>query len=185
VTDLTPITALGQAAPEIARFGDLELRENTGLGLASLAMRRGASQPAPFGLTLPQPGGCISSETAMAVWIGPQQWMLAFEGRAEADIVPEVQSQAPDCSVTEQTDGWVAFDISGPDLTALLERLVNVDLSAFGPGSATRTVIDHMGVYLIHGAPGQARIMGMRSSAHSLWHALSTAAARLTKETQK
>lgn len=184
MTDLIPITALGQSAPENARFGDLELRENSQLGLASLALRRGAAEPSPFGITLPQTGGWTANDTAGAFWTGPQQWMITLEGRADDVFLPDLAAQTAGCSVTEQTDGWAAFDITAPDLTPFLERLVNVDLGAFGPGSATRTVIEHMGVYLIHSAAGQGRILGMRSSARSLWHALTTTAARLTKETQ-
>ncbi|MGH1356204.1 MAG: sarcosine oxidase subunit gamma [Thalassovita sp.] len=184
MSNLTPITALGQTTPETACFGPLELRENAGLGLASLALRKGGVEPTPFGITLPAPGGWAQTKDTGAFWTGPGQWMIALQDRAEDDILPDLMATAPDCSITEQTDGWVAFDISAPDLTPFLERLVNVDLGQFGAGSATRTTIDHMGVYVIHRVAGQATILGMRSSASSLWHALTTVAARLTKETE-
>jgi sarcosine oxidase, subunit gamma len=79
--------------------------------------------------------------------------------------------------VTEQTDAWVAFDLTAPDLAPLLERLCNVDFRAAPEGHATRTVIDHLGCYLIKHGPGSARVYGPRSSAGSLIHALEAAAA--------
>ena len=79
-------------------------------------------------------------------------------------------------SVTEQTDAWVVFDLAAADLTPLLERLCNVDFGAVPTGYATRTVMEHLGVYLIKLGPSTARIYGPRSSAESLLHALETAA---------
>jgi sarcosine oxidase subunit gamma len=79
-------------------------------------------------------------------------------------------------SVTEQTDAWVAFDLAAPDLAPLLERLSNVDFPAVRNGHATRTVIEHLGCYLIRHGQGNVRLYGPRSSAKSLLHALEVAA---------
>jgi len=79
-------------------------------------------------------------------------------------------------SITEQTDAWVVFDLAAPDLAPLLERLCNLDFPAATDGHATRTVIDHLGCYLIRHARGSVRLFGPRSSADSLLHALKTAA---------
>ena len=54
--DLKPLTALGGNAARTVTHGALTLEENTGLALASLALRRGATEPVPFGLGLPGPG---------------------------------------------------------------------------------------------------------------------------------
>jgi sarcosine oxidase subunit gamma len=78
-------------------------------------------------------------------------------------------------SITEQTDAWARFEVAGP-LPPLFERLCNLDLGRFGPGSATRTVIEHLGVYAIRRAPDRMTLLGPRSSAESLHHALVTAA---------
>lgn len=179
MTDLTPITALGHLEPQSAKFGMVELRENNRVALASLALRRDRGIPRPFGLDLPPPSGWTQSDTAGAFWTGPDQWMILIDDRAQDDIVPHLSAQAPGCSITEQTDGWVAFEVTTPDLRPLLERLVNIDLERFPPGSATRSTIEHMSVYLVHRSKGQATILGMRSVASSLWHALTTVAARL------
>ncbi|WP_245460085.1 MULTISPECIES: sarcosine oxidase subunit gamma [unclassified Mesorhizobium] len=183
VSDLRPITALGAALPRLASFGALEIRENGGLALASMALRRGTVEPTPFGLALPGPGRWIAGQGVAALWTGLDQWMIEAEGRAELDFAAELKQLAPGCSVTEQTDGWVAFEIvsragTGP-IDALLSKLVNVDLADFGPGRATRTGLEHMSCFVIRRSEAHIAVLGARSSAGSLWHALETAAKRL------
>jgi sarcosine oxidase subunit gamma len=80
-------------------------------------------------------------------------------------------------SITEQTDAWVIFDLAAADLAPLLERLCNVDFRAVPKGYATRTVMEHLGVYLVKLDQGAVRLYGPRSSAQSLMHALETAVA--------
>ena len=99
------------------------------------------------------------------------------------DFAAEVLRNAPGCSVTEQTDGWVAVEIvsdagEGPILD-LLERLVNLDPVTLRPGKASRTVLEHLGVFVIRRDEDRLAVIGMRSAGGSLWHALSTAAHRL------
>jgi sarcosine oxidase subunit gamma len=109
--------------------------------------------------------------------------MVEAEGQAAEDFAREVQERAPGTSVTEQTDGWVAFEIAsskgaGP-LKALIRKLVNLDADVFEPGHATRTGLEHMSVFVIRRAEDRLAVIGMRSSAGSLWHAITAAAARL------
>lgn len=186
MSDLKPITALGGAVPRVQSFGALSIVENSGLALASLALRKGAAQQAPMGLVLPGPGGWTPGEGAAAFWTGPDQWMIEAEGQAEQDFALALAAEARGCSVTEQTDGWVAFEVSsvagGTPIRRLMEKLVNVDAAGFGPGCATRTGLEHMSVFLIRRAEDRLAVIGMRTLAGSLWHALSTAATRLEEE---
>jgi sarcosine oxidase subunit gamma len=177
VTELKPICALGGAEPASRRIGALSLREDAELGLASLALRAGAPAPA-LGLVLPGPGGWAEGAGLAAFWTGAGQWMLEFPGGAGRDLAAELAG--PGLSVTEQTDGFTAFEIQGPaaELVALLEKLVNVDARRFGPGSATRTGFHHMSVFVIRRAPDRLAVLGMRSAAGTIWHALVEAAER-------
>ncbi len=179
MTDLSPIPALGGSAPRGARHGAWSLTENAGLALASLALRRGAVAPLPFGIALPGPGLWAAGQGVAAFWTGPGQWFVEAEGRAEEDFARDLAQHAPGCSVTEQTDGWACFEIEGPEIEALMARLVNIDVAGFGPGSATRTALEHMSVFVIRRAADRLAVLGMRSSAGSLWHALDTAMARM------
>ncbi|MDS9469542.1 sarcosine oxidase subunit gamma [Paracoccus sp. MBLB3053] len=180
MTDLAPICALGSAKAAMHRIGSLSIREDATLGLASLALRQDASPP-QLGLELPGPGGWTESEGVAAFWTGPEQWMIEYPGRAAEDVASLLAARAPGCSVTEQTDGFVAFEIEGParSLVALTEKLVNIDPRRFAPGAATRTGFHHMSVYVIRRAETRMAILGMRSAAGSLWHGLTEAAERL------
>ncbi|AJE44843.1 sarcosine oxidase subunit gamma [Celeribacter indicus] len=183
MTDLTPITALGGTIARSETHGLLTLTERPDIALASLARRRNGEVPEPFGLTLPEAGKRIESGPIGIFWSARDQWMVEAEGRAEEDFAATLKVEVPGASVTEQTDGWAALDLGSADgaapVHALLERLMNVDLSAFGPGSATRTGLEHMGVFVLRITEDRLRIWGMRSSYATLWHAVGQAARRL------
>ena len=53
---------------------------------------------------------------------------------------------------------------------------VNAHIRAVADGYATRTMIEHLGCYLIKHGAGGVRLYGPRSSAKGLVHALETAA---------
>lgn len=175
MTELTPICALGAAVPQSRTIGAVTLTENAGLGLASLALRRDGKAPA-LGLTLPGHGGWVQGDGIAAFWTGPDQWMVEFPGQAEQDVAARLAGSG--LSVTEQTDGFAAFEITAPELVlvALMEKLVNVDPARFGPGSATRCGFHHMSVFVIRRAADRLAVLGMRSAAGTIWHALLDAA---------
>jgi sarcosine oxidase subunit gamma len=107
-------------------------------------------------------------------------WFVEAPFASHEDIVAHLKPAFGDAaSITEQTDAWVRFDLSAPDLAPLMERLCNVDFRAAPEGFATRTVIEHTGCYCVcHGA-GAVTLYGPRSSARSLLHAIEVAAASL------
>lgn len=187
--DLKPTTALGAQTTRQARHGShgsLLLRENWGLALASLSLRRDVTEPSPFNLTLPGPGKWVRQGSVSAFWIGQGQWIIEAEDRAETDFAAELAGLCPSCSVTEQTDGFAVFEIDsdageGP-LVALMQKLVNLDLSTFDAGSATRTGMDHMSVFVIRRAPDRLAVLGTRSAAESLWHVIETAIRRQAQQ---
>ncbi|RNF35262.1 sarcosine oxidase subunit gamma [Paracoccus methylarcula] len=176
MTDLTPITALGADKPAKQQFGPLRISENPAAALASLALRRGASRPMPMGLELPGPGKWAAGHGVAAFWTGPDQWMIEAENRAIEDFAADLTAHAAGCSITEQTDGWTVFEIVSESgdapIRAMMEKLVNLDVAAFGPGSATRTGLHHMSVFLIRRSGDRLAIMTMRSTASELWHVL-------------
>ncbi|MDF3607933.1 sarcosine oxidase subunit gamma [Paracoccus sp. DMF-8] len=183
MTDLLETTALGLDGPAVERHGGFTISENADLALASLALRRDGTDPAPFGLTLPGPGGWVQGGGIAAFWTGPGQWMVEAPGGAARDFAGELKSACPDASVTEQTDGWIAFEIqshAGANaITGLVEKLVNVDTGRICPGFATRTGLEHMSVFVIRRSEENLAVIGMRSAAGTLWHALTHAAARI------
>lgn len=180
MADVRALTALGAEAPARVEIGPLVISERFDVALASVATRRGrdlVQAARTAGVPLPDPALHASDGPYGAFWVAPGMWFVEAPFASHeliADQLVAVFGEA--ASITEQTDAWVAFDLAAPDLAPLLERLSNVDFRTVPIGHATRTVIDHLGCYLIKHGSGLARIYGPRSSAQSLLHALEVAA---------
>jgi sarcosine oxidase, subunit gamma len=182
VASLMAMTALGRREPTTVVCGPLTISERTDVALASLAARKGrmadlsaAAQKA--GVPLPGPATHQQGTPYSAFWTAPDMWFVEAPFATHELIADLLKTAVGDAaSVTEQTDAWVAFDLAAPDLAPVLERLCNVDFPKVPTGHATRTIMEHLGVYLIKHGPGSARIYGPRSSAESLLHAIETAA---------
>lgn len=178
----TALTALGHAAAEVVEIGPYRIAERFDVALASLAVRRGqdkAFQAAAKkgGVPLPGPSSWAAEKVFSAFWTTPEMWMVEADVAAHEDIVAALKPAfGATASITEQTDAWVRFDISGQGLPALFERLTNLDLPALPDGYASRTVIEHLGVYLVKHRAEAVTLYGPRSSAQGLLHALEVAA---------
>lgn len=179
---LKPITPLGHDAPHSVTLGPVTISEVTHTALASLAARQGEAKAVTdiadaAGIPLPPPGKAAQGATYAAFWLSPEMWMIEAPFATHEDIVAILKPHFGEAaSLTEQTDAWARFDVTGDDLPAMFERLCAFDLRAHGPGAATRTVIEHLGCYVVIRAPGHLSVIGPRSSAASLLHALETAA---------
>lgn len=177
---LAPVQALGAGVPGQARIGALELRLRDDIALASLALPRGAAAPDPFGLELPRPGGWAGDGELGAVWAAPGQWLILSRGPTEAaghdaTLAARLGAAVPGGYVTEQSDTLAVFEIRAPDGTALvtcIERLANLPRSALAPGRGTRSLVGHMGMYLIRLDEAVLRVVSLRSAVKSVWHDL-------------
>ncbi|MBL4918837.1 sarcosine oxidase subunit gamma [Szabonella alba] len=183
---LQAMTALGAHGPARVAVGPLSITERVDLALASVAERRGrgadlVGAASPAGLPLPGPARYQAGTPFGTFWVAPGMWFAEAPFASHEWIADQLRAALGDAaSITEQTDAWVIFDLvvvgEGVGLASLLERLCNVDFPAAPDGFATRTVMDHLGIYLIRQGAGAARIYGPRSSAQSLLHALEAAA---------
>ena len=179
---LQALTALGAREPAVVTVGPLTITERFDVALASVAARRGrmddlAKAAKVAGLPLPAPARHEGGSPYGAFWVAPEMWLVEAPFDSHELIASILKSALGDAaSVTEQTDAWVAFDLTAENLAPLLERLCNVDFSAVPDGYATRTMMEHLGTYLIRHGAGAARLYGPRSSAESLLHALKVAA---------
>lgn len=168
-------TALGGVVPARVTAGPVTITERCDVALASVAARKGRELRGP--VPLPGPGLWQTGEPYSAFWVTPEMWFVEADFPAHEAIADEMKAIFGDAaSVTEQTDAWVIFDLAAPDLAPVLERLCNVDFRAVPVGHATRTVMEHLGVYLIKHGTGAARVYGPRSGAQGLLHALAVAA---------
>ncbi len=178
---MTAITALGGRAPRTDTHSDATLREVADLALASCAARLGqetatAKALASFVGDAPPEPGKMTENTLGCFWMGPDQWMVMASHDTHEDLAAQlVMAVKGAASVTEQNDAWCCFELTGPQLASVFELLCPVNLRACTGGEATRTSIDHLGCFLLVPAPDHVRVLGPRSSAGSLHHALLTA----------
>jgi sarcosine oxidase, subunit gamma len=179
---LKTMTALGAHEPAVMTVGPVKITERFDVALASVAARRGRfgdleTAAKAIGLPLPDPARFTAGEPWSAFWVTPEMWLVAAPFATHELIAAMLKDALGDAaSITEQTDAWVVFDLAAPDIAPLLQRLCNVDFQGVPVGYATRTVIEHLGCYLIKEAEDAVRLYGPRSSAESLLHALKIAA---------
>lgn len=182
VHDLKPITALGGTEPCIDTVGTVTLTENSNLALASVAARLGQEAACQTHLkavigAVPEPGKCHLNDPEAGFWTGPDMWMVGAPFDTHEDLATQLKARFKDtASITEQTDGWCCFDLRGAGMEDVMERLCNLNIRAMQTGDATRTSIDHLGCFVLRRDPADwVRILGPRSSAGSLHHAILTA----------
>jgi sarcosine oxidase subunit gamma len=183
VHDLVATSALGGTEPRVDTVGPVTLRERPEWALASVAARLGQEEHCAAGLktllgeAAPGPGRTQAGGPFWAFWTGPDQWMIEAPHDSHEDLAAQLKAAlGPTASVTEQTGGWCRFDIEGEGVVPVFERLCNADVRAMQDGAATRTVIEHLGCFLLCRTAGRhLSVIGPRSSAGSLHHALLTA----------
>lgn len=181
--DLTPITALGATTPQVDKVAGVELRENPGLALASVSARLGQEGACRGHLAdlleadPPAPGRTRLHDPEAAFWMGSDQWMVGAPFDTHENLAEQLTTRfGTSASVTEQTDAWVCFDIRGDGIEAVMELCCNINIRAMKTGDAQRTSIHHLGCFVLRRDPANwLRILGPRSSAGSLHHALHTA----------
>lgn len=183
--DLAALTPLGARAPRSDRIGDVAITEVIDRALASVSCRNGKAKAFEtaaktlFGIALPKPGQSAGGPVWTLIWTGPDQWFAEAPFGTHEDIAAIVKAALGNsASVTEQTDGWVRFDLEGPSVVDLLERLCPVPSRRMKTGEATRSMIEHIGSLVVCRAEGRHfSVIAPRSFAGSMHHAL-TAAAR-------
>lgn len=181
---LKAISPLGGHQPRADAFTGFLIREVTDRALASLAARQGQGQAvksaaaAYLGGALPEPARWSAAGEFAAWWMGPDLWMVSAPHDSHELLAAELKRAVGGAgSVVEQTDGWCSFGIEGARCYDVLERLCNANIRAGKAGDATRTSIEHLGVFLLCHEPGERySVIGPRSSAASLHHALTAAA---------
>lgn len=178
--------ALGGRKPLVESLGRIAIREITGRSLVSVTARQGRADrvvravAARHGVTLPVPGQSASASDLTFVWMGPQQWFADAPRDAVPDLEAELRaSLGDDASLTDQSDSWIRIGLCGDRLHRVLEKLCMVDLHPdhFVPGSAVRSVMEHLGVVILRPEEGDDfELWSARSSARSLHAALRHAA---------
>lgn len=184
--NLETVTALGEATPRIDRFAHITIAENDGLALASVAARLGQEKACRAALksllgAVPEVGRTILRDPEAGFWMGPDQWMIGAPRATHELLADQLKALMGDAaSVTEQSGAWVCFDVTGPAMKDICERICGVPIRRMVAGDAQRTVIHQLGCFVLRReAEDHIRILGPRASAKTLHHTLLTAARSL------
>jgi len=183
VDKLVPMTALGGTQPRIDTIGSVTVTENDGVAFASVTARQGKEKACYVAMkkllgAVPPIGRAILRDPEAGFGMGPDQWLLGAPRATHELLADQLKSLFKDsASITDQTGAWVVFDVTGPSMPDLCERICNVPIRKMIAGDAQRTVIHHLGCFIIRRqADDHIRILGPRASALSLHHALLGAA---------
>lgn len=165
-------------------FAGASLKAPADLALVSIALPLGGEDAAhkaikaAYGCALPEVGKACATprKTAHLLRLGVDQAFVVLE-HAEPDaerVVAEALKGA--AYTTDQTDVWVALDISGPKARDALERICPIDLhdDAFAIMDLARTTMEHLGVIILRTDEERWRLLSASSSARSFLHALET-----------
>ena len=102
--------------------------------------------------------------------------MILGDYAANEEIADTLVSVANgSASVPEQSDAWCRFDLEGDRLADVLERVCPINFREFEGGDAVRTSIEHVGCFVLCFSKDRISVLGPRSFAGSLHHALVTA----------
>ena len=181
---LKPLTPLGKEEPAAISIGNVQIIEQADFAFASLTQRGGKSRAFTaaakriFKTKLPDPGQSFSKGEFTLFWSSPEQWFVEAPASTHEDIAALLKAEFEEsASITEQSGGWCRFDLEGDACVSVLERLCAVDTATMANDAATRSVIEHIGVFVLcRNAGSLFSIYGPRSSAGSLHHALVSAA---------
>lgn len=184
---LKALTPLGRAETHVETIGTIHIAEVIDRALASVTCRQGREKAfhmaakEHFGTDLPGPGKSTQGAVYSLFWTGPDQWFAEAPEASHEDIARIIKADLGDAaSVTEQSGGWARFDLSGAGVVDMLERLSLAPSRQMRTGDARRTGIEHLGCFLICRATAKSfSVIGPRSSAGSLHHALAAAAASI------
>jgi sarcosine oxidase subunit gamma len=125
-----------------------------------------------YGLELPDPEAVYtnSANSHSIFWMARNQWMIERPELQDPNWATRLAS-AQVGFVTEQTGAWAHFDLEGPSLELVLQRLTNVDGARWVDSVAIRTSMHHLGVFVVC-RESVISIYGPRSSADSLARAV-------------
>jgi len=161
-------------------LGDVAVEEVTDISIVSIAAPLGGGDvlantvKAAWGCALPAPRGTFASSdgTITLIFSTPDQYlaiMPGVDGLAVTDVAAKLGNAG---YYTEQTDNWVGLRVSGAKAISALERICPLDLAMMQTGGAERTVMEHLGVFIMREAEDRFLLLSGSSSAKSFLHAV-------------
>jgi len=166
------------------RFGGTDLVELTDLAIVSIAIPLGgdaalaAALSKTYGTDMPAPGRSVISTDGQTrfLWTARDQLFALFED-GSPNAAADVKKNLGDTGyVTLQSDNWVALRLSGEKARDALERICPIDLhpTTFAEGHVARTMMEHMGVFILRDDLNAFLLLSASSSAETFLHAVKT-----------
>jgi sarcosine oxidase subunit gamma len=179
------------AAP--GRYGKTEgapgvlISERTGLGLATVAARRGqggalkSSVRQAYAGDLPDASRVAQGPDVSFVGYGPGQWLAVSDKLKGDTLARELSARLKGlASISDQSGGRTVLTVSGPRARDVLAKGLPIDLDprAFPLGSAVTSTIAFMGVQLWQVDDTRSYDIAIfRSISESFWRWLTASAA--------
>ena len=161
-------------------LGEVAVEEVTDIAIVSIATPlgggdalAGAVQTA-WGCALPAPRGASKSAdgSVTLIFSTPDQTLAILPGVAGLAVTGVAETLGDAGYYTEQTDNWVGLRVSGARATTALERICPLDLATMAVDGAERTVMEHLGVFILREAEDRFLLLSGSSSAKSFLHAV-------------
>jgi len=176
---LEPRSALNGALFE---YKGLTLRELPDVKLLSVATNSNQKSAASdalkqhCGVNWPEVGkSTVNGKTRCLGLQIDQVFVMHMDGNSNhVQLASDLASEFP---LTDQSDSWVAVEVSGNRTLDVLERICPIDLheTAFRDGAVARTTMEHLSVIIV--SQGTTfLLLSPRSSADSFLHALTQSA---------
>ena len=107
-----------------------------------------------LGVQLPlTPNTTAESDELVAVWLGPDEWLLLAEHHQADSLIPDLQTVLTGhfASVVDTSAGQTVIRLSGPSTLDVLTRGCALDLhpSVFPPGACAQTMLARAQALLI------------------------------------
>ena len=158
---------------------DVNIIQQSPYGLLNL---RGAEDickrfTAVLGFELPRmPNSTTGNREITGLWLGPDEWLVTTDDGKEAALADALREaiKGRHGAVTQVSDSYLVFRISGNDAVAVLNQGTGIDLHprSFSSGKCVRTSLGKMAVILhqLDDAPSYD-VYVWRSYAHysSMW----------------
>ena len=98
-----------------------------------------------FSLSPPNISSFEKNEKALIFWVRSQSYFVL--GKIDKKRISENFENIS--SITDQTGGWVCFNLNGSDTKLLLDKLLNFDLVAFKNNQVLRTSINKINCFIL------------------------------------
>lgn len=119
------------------------LRERVGVSLVRLRVRISGADAAAGALYLPADPQHWQGSEPIAVWLGPDQWLLVSDSMSANELIASVDEKLSNqlYATADLSDGLDCFELAGPATRTILSMGCGLDLdsSAFTYGQCART----------------------------------------------